>query len=282
MARSLGRVKKPLILTFARVAEAYLGERIVSDVYAGNVRRVAVRCGEVTVDRVNGYLRQRSQEVASVTVRSERTILLSLYKWAFETGMIDDAPRGVMRVKARKAPTKAWTVPQLQQLVKATKAYEGRKTRTGADLGVFLRCWVLVAYETGSRFGDCMAFSADHLEDDTLSWTQSKTGDPMVRPLTPACLDAIDQMLAASPDGRILGWACGRRMAMRHMRKLLDSQGLGGSSKWLRRSGATHCEMERAGAGRLHLGHRSPALFEQAYCDWGQLRKNTPKTPAIL
>lgn len=39
---------------------------------------------------------------------------------------------------------------------------------------------------------------------------------------------------------------------------------------------------QRAGAGRLHLGHRSPALFEQAYCDWSQLRKNTPRTPAIL
>jgi integrase len=140
---------------------------------------------------------------------------------------------------------------------------------------------VLVAYETGSRFGDCMAFHRDHLDGDTLAWTQSKTGDPLTRELTPACLTAIDAMLEASPDGRILGWACRGRMAMRHMRKLLDSQGLDGSSKWLRRSGATHCEMERPGAGRLHLGHRSPALFEQAYCDWGQLRKNTPRTPAI-
>lgn len=274
--------RKPLIMTFSRLAEGYLAERIVSSTYAANLRRVAARAGEVTMERTNAYLRQRAGEVAGITLRSERTMLLTLYRWGYETGAIQEAPRGIMRVKARKQPTKAWTVEQLQQLVRATAAYDGKRLRSGADRGLFLRCWVLVAYETGSRFGDCFAFRAEHLDGDTLSWTQSKTGDPMVRALTPACLTAIDGMLAASPDGRILGWACGRRMAMAHMRQLLDSQGLGGSSKWLRRSGATHCEMERAGAGRLHLGHRSPALFEQAYCDWSQLRKNTPRTPAIL
>jgi len=68
---------------------------------------------------------------------------------------------------------------------------------------------------------------------------------------------------------------------MRMMRELLDEVGLDGSSKWLRRSGATHCEMERPGAGRMHLGHRSPGLFETNYADWSQLRQNTPRTPEI-
>jgi len=270
------------ILNFKGVADRYLAERIVSRNYASNVLRIAERCGRISVERVNAYLRDRAQQLESTTVRSERTILLTLYCWAYETGLIDEAPRGVMRVKARKKPTKAWTIEQLRLLVEATKSHNGRKLRSGADLGLFLRCWVLLAYECGARFGDVMSFSRDHLDGDTLSWTQSKTGDPLSRPLTPACLDSIDGMLAASPNGTILGWACGRRMAMRHMRQLLDGVGVGGSSKWLRRSGATHCEMERPGAGRLHLGHRSPALFEQAYCDWSQLRKNTPKTPALV
>jgi integrase len=269
-------------MTFSRIAKAYLAERIVSQTYSANVSRIAARCGEVSVDRVNAYLRGIAAEKASTTVRSERTILLTLYCWAYQTGMIDQAPRGVMKIKARKRPTQAWTIGQLKALVEATKKYDGRRLRSGADLGLFLRCWVLLAYECGARFGDVMSFSREHLDGDTLSWTQSKTGDPLSRPLTPACLDSIDGMLAASPNGTILGWACGRRMAMRHMRQLLDGVGVGGSSKWLRRSGATHCEMERPGAGRLHLGHRSPALFEQAYCDWSQLRKNTPKTPALV
>ena len=110
----------------------------------------------------------------------------------------------------------------------------------------------------------------------------TKTGDSLTRVLTPACLDLVDAMLKASPDGRILGWACGKREAMRLMRAHLDAVGIGGTSKFLRRSGATHCEMQAPGSGRLHLGHRSPALFEQAYADWGQLRTKTPKTPALI
>lgn len=271
----------PAIMTFGRIAAAYLAERIVSKHYAENVTRISTRCGEVTVERVNAYLRGIAAEKASTTVRAERTILLTLYRWGYETGMVAEAPRGVMTIKARKRPTKAWTVEQLQQLVKATHEHDGKRLRSGADLGLFLRCWVLVAYESGARFGDCMAFSREHLDGDTLAWTQSKTGDPLTRELTPGCLTAIDAMLEVSPDGRILGWACKRRRAHRLMRDLLDKQGLGGSSMWLRRSGATHCEMEKPGAGRLHLGHRSPALFEQAYCDWSQLRKNTPRPPAL-
>ena len=268
-------------LTFSQLADRYLDSRSVTPLYAGNVRRVAARVARPDTAAINEWMRHRLTEVSSVTARSERTMLLSVWRFAYESGLIDTAPRGIMRVKARRSPTKAWTVPDLKRLVEATKAFDGRRLRTGADLGLFLRCWVLICYETGSRFGDCMAFAREHLDGDTLAWSQSKTGDPLCRPLTPACVAAINAMLEHSPNGLILGWACGKRMALRHMRQLIDSVGIGGTSKYLRRSGATHCEMAQAGAGRLHLGHRSPALFEAAYCDWSQLRTKTPRTPEI-
>jgi integrase len=273
---------KKNITTFAEIAPLYLAERIVSQHYASNVARIAGRVGTLSVERVNRWLTKRVEEVSGLTARAERGVLLTLWNWAYDRGLVDAAPRGILKMKARRKPTKAWTLEQLKDLIAAAQAKRGTRLRGGADLGEFLACWILVGYETGARFGDVMAFTRDHLDGDTLSWTQSKTGDPIVRPLTPACLTLIDAMLAKSPDGRILGWVCKRRMAMRHMRLLLDSVGIGGSSKWLRRSGATHCEMEKAGTGRLHLGHRSPALFEQAYCDWSQLRTKTPRTPAIL
>lgn len=270
------------ITTFSQIAPLYLAERVVTPHYASNVTRIASRAGTLSTERVNRWLTKRVEEVSGLTVRAERTILLTLWRWAYERGIVADAPRGILKMKARRRPTKAWTVPQLKAVLDAAKAKTGKRLRSGADLGEFLTCWVLVGYECGGRFGDLMSFTRDHLDGDALAWVQSKTGDPIVRPLTPACLDAIDKMLAASPDGRILGWACKRRQAHRIMRELLDEVGVGGSSKWLRRSGATHCEMEKAGSGRLHLGHRSPALFEQAYCDWSQLRTKTPRTPALI
>lgn len=270
------------LTTFAQIAPLYLAERAVTQHYASNLTRVAGRAGTLSTERVNRWLTKRIEEVSGLTVRAERTILLSLWRWAYERGFVNDAPRGVLKMKARRRPTKAWTVPQLRQVLDAARAKTGTRLKSGADLGEFLTCWILVGYETGARFGDVMAFSRDHLDGDTLSWSQAKTGDPLARPLTPACLDAIDKMLAKSPDGRILGWVARRRQAHRIMHELLDEVGVGGSSKWLRRSGATHCEMEKAGSGRLHLGHRSPALFEQAYCDFSQLRTKTPRTPPLV
>jgi integrase len=270
------------ITTFSEIAPLYLAQRQVCDAYRDHVCKVAARAGAISTERLNRYLVKRIEERSGYTVKNERTILLSLWRWAYDAGHLDAGPRGVMRMKARKKPTKAWTVPQIQAVIKATHDHDGVTLRSGADKGEMLRCWLLLGYETGARFGDVFAFRREHLDDDAISWTQSKTGDPLTRSLTPACLTAIDEMLARSPDGTILGWSCRKRQAMRHMREHLDSVGVGGTSKFLRRSSATHCEMEKAGAGRLHLGHRSPALFEQAYCDWSQLRSRTPKPPALM
>jgi integrase len=268
-------------IKMAELAERYLAERVVSKLYAYNVKRVCRGCPTVSAQAINDHLRRRLAVCSTVTVRSERVILVSLWKWAYESGLIDEAPRGIMRIKARRAPTRAWTVEQLQSVVEATRKYDKRLLRSGADKGQFLRAWVLLGYECGARHGDLWRFTGEHISGDAISWTQSKTGDAIVRLLSEPCLEACRVMLKASPDGRILGWACKPRQAMRIIRELLDEVGVGGTSKWLRRSGATHCEMASPGAGRMHLGHRSVGLFESAYADWSQLRTKTPRTPRL-
>lgn len=268
-------------MTFPKLAEMYLAERIVSGHYAANVRRVAGKCPTITVEAVNRYLRRRSDERASGTVKFERALILILWKWGYETGKLPAMPRGILKVKARRAPTRAWTVEQLRAVLAATKPLDGRAMRSGARVGVFLRAWALLGYETGGRFSDLMGFKAGNLDGDAVSWTQSKTGDPIVRTLSPACLAAVRAMLAESPDGRLIGWACDRRQAMRLMREHLDAVGVGGSSKWLRRSGATHIEIEQPGKAKHHLGHRTPGLAETNYIDWSQVRANAPRTPEL-
>ena len=269
-------------MTFAKLAELYLAERIVSNHYAANVRRVAGKCPEITVEAVNRYLRRRSDERATGTVKFERALILILWKWGYETGKLPAMPRGILKIKARRAPTRAWTVEQLRAVLAATKPLDARPMRSGARVGTFLRAWALLGYETGGRFSDLMRFTADNLDGDAVSWTQSKTGDPIVRTLSAACLAAVRAMLAGSPDGRLIGWACDRRQAMRLMRQHLDAVGVGGSSKWLRRSGATHIEIEQPGKAKHHLGHRTPGLAETNYIDWSQVRANAPKTPELV
>jgi integrase len=267
---------------FSDIAPLFLAGRQVSDAHRRNVTAIAARVGTIAVENLNRYLLARIESVSGFTVKTERSVCLTLWNWAYDQGILDSAPRGVVRMRSRRKPTKAWTLAQVRQILDACDRVSNRPMRSGAMPRDFLRAWILLGYECGGRMGDLFAFHRDNIDGDTLAWTQSKTGDPLTRTLTPACIEAVQAMLARSPDGTILGWACSRRQAIRRMRELLESCGLDGSSKWLRRSGATHCEMQRAGAGRLHLGHRSPALFESNYCDWSQLRTRTPRTPSLI
>lgn len=269
--------------TFTAVASRYLSQRSVCTAYEKHVHKLAQAAnGTITADQINSYLRRRLGQVSTVTVKNERTILLCLVKFAYETGILKEPVRGVMRVKARRPATKAWTIEQVKAALANTADYAGRRMRSGAPVDVWLRCWLLLGYEAGSRFGDLWSFTSEHLDGDVLRWTQAKTGDPIVRILSPACVQACRQMLELSPDGRILGWACKRRQAMRAMRAHLDACGIGGTSKWLRRSGATHIEIEAPGMARRHLGHRTPGLAETNYLDWGQIRASSPTTPRLL
>jgi integrase len=272
----------PSTKLFSAVADDYLSQRSVSRNYSANVSRVASKAGAISAERINAFLKCRLELVAGTTVRSERTILLTLWRDAYERGLVDDAPRGVMRIKARRKPTKAWTIDELRVAIDKAGTYGHRKLRSGALLADFLRCWILLGYEAGSRFGDLWSLSASNVEGDVLRWTQSKTGDGITKILTPACLAACRKMLERSVDGRIIGWACRPRMAQRWMRVHLDSCGLEGTSKFLRRSGATHIEMSSPGQAKHHLGHRTPGLAESNYLDWGQIRQRSPQPPALV
>jgi integrase len=268
--------------TYPQVADYYLSQRAVSRHYERVVRNIAGGVGRLSVDRINEYLKEMLERRSTLTVRTHRSVLLSLWRHAYDRGLVKEAPRGVMRVKARRAPTRAWTQEQLRQLLEATAAYTGRRSWSGVDVGLWLRTWILLGYESGSRFGDLHSFRREHLDGNVLRWTQSKTGDPITRTLSAACVACCHQMLAASPDGRILGWVCSRRQAGRRFREFLDDCGIPGTSKFLRRSGATHIEIASPGKASLHLGHRTPTLAAQAYIDWGQVRQRAPQTPQLM
>lgn len=267
-------------MSFPAVAEKYLAGRMVGRNHEANVRRVANRCRTISVDAVNAYIKRRLDEAKTTTVKTERSIILTLWKWGWERGLIKELPRGIMRFKIRRSPTKAWTLDECRVLRDSAGKAAG-KLRCGVDKALFIRCWIGLGYATGARFGDLWSFRREHLDGEVLRWVQSKTGDSIVKILPPDCLADVHAMLAKSRDGRILGWACRPRQAMRLMKEHLKSVGLDGTSKWLRRSSATHVEMQQPGQGRHHLGHRSVGLFESNYGDWGQIRQRSPQPPSL-
>jgi len=267
---------------FEKLADHYLSGRDVCHEYQQSIKRISSQCREMTADCVNEYLKKRLTEVSTITARNERGIILSLWVNAYQTGVVDTLPRGILRIRVRRAATRAWTLDEVKKALDEARKSKGLRMRSGADLGDMLRAWILLGYESGARFGDCWSFRKENIVGEALQWTQHKTGDPLSKILTPACLEACDTMLAKSPDGTILGWVCGKRHATRVMRDHLAKCELPGTSKWLRRSGATHIEMLEPGRARLHLGHRSVGLAEKSYLDWAQIRTKTPRAPSLV
>lgn len=269
-------------IKFHTVAKKYLSSKIVSKHYHQSVLRVAKRCKYMTKEDVNNYIKKRLEKYTTITAKTDRTILLALWKFAYENDIIDHMPKNIVQIKQKKSPTKAWTMDECRNMVQNTFKYDNRKTRSGCSLGLFLRVWILIGYESGARFGDIFNFRHSDIESNILRWTMSKTGDPMTKILSDQCIKYINEIKSYNNTDIILGWVMGKRQALCSMKQFLTDSGLSGSSKFLRRSSATHIEMNNPGYAKLHLGHRTNGLAEKSYLDFGQIRHNTPIAPKLM
>jgi integrase len=274
----------------SEVAEQYLSERIVCRLYEQQMRRIAANLTMLTSQCVNAYLRQRLSSVTETTVVNERRVIRTLWQYAYDSGITDLPPRALLRIRRQATVIWAWRVEEVQSLVKSANEQVG-VFRCGVRKSLFLRTWVLLGYATGARYGDMFLWTDHHIRQDSMAWTMRKTGLPCVRPLSPESLSSARELLEArraagltpGRDGRtmILGGLCCRRYSFKLMNGLLKSAGLEGSGKFLRRSAATHVEMQATGAGQAFLGHRSPGMAVRHYLDQTQLQAEVPRPARI-
>lgn len=217
-----------------------------------------------------------------MTAKNDRSMLLILLRWAYDERIVDEYPRGIAKIKANRPPTRAWTLEQCCTAVKGSHAWRGRKFRSGADKGEFLECWLRLGYSTGARYGDLMKLHRKHFVGNRVYFSQNKTKTPINKSLPQETMQAVAAMLAKSPDGTVLGWACRKRWAMRLMKKLLRDCGLEGTSKWLRRTAATLVEKQAKGTAKIFLGHKTDGVADRNYIDWGQIDQKCPDPPRLI
>ena len=156
---------------------------------------------------MNHYLEARLETVSSVTVVNERRMLLTLWSWAYDNQLVDEAPRGILRIRSSRQSIKAWTSVQVKKIISCAKNFPGR-FRCGLAKRFFMTTWAYMGYETGARWGDLWDMRFDQVEVDTIRWSMNRTGGPMHRRLSVACLVVAERQWYYSPDGRILGRAC--------------------------------------------------------------------------
>jgi len=266
----------------ADIATLYVSERLLEKRYEQQIMRLAKKVRECRAQDINRYLKARAAKVSSVTLANEKRVLLTLWAWAYESHFVAEPPRGVMRITPHRPPVSAWNITTCQQIVQhALKKFPG-EFKHGLAKGQFLATWCLLAYETGARYGDIMAWGEKNIDGNNINWTVSKTGVPLSRKISDQCLTLVKEMLERSTDGTILGWVCCRRYGFYQMRCLLKELGIAGSGKWFRRTAGTQAELAQPGSGNLMLGHKTRSVFLNHYYDTREAHSRLPTLPQLM
>jgi hypothetical protein len=93
-------------------------------------------------------------------------------------------------------------------------------------------------------------------------------------------LAAIDK-IGHSPSGFIFGGRLSRRPLFANFREIAAHAGLVGTSKKIRKSGATAVENMQPGSAKGFLGHQSHGLAYKFYVDPRKAGPNRPEPPRL-
>jgi integrase len=235
--------------------------------YAG--RRLST--ADLNAQTLNAYLDWMREHRKPDTLRSRRGNLLTLWKYAFDEEIIDEAPRKVRKLRRTPRLPEAWSVAEVRQLIAAAADLPGVFWKTPIRRATWWGSLIRSAYDTGLRLGDLLAIGRFQVAP-VMQILQHKTGRAVVVQLRPSTLAAIDQTLA--DQARDLVWPlwARRQTFYEHFLQLVDVAGIRrGTFKWLRRSAATQLERIDPGRGTQLLGHSSRTTTETWYLDRAQL-----------
>jgi site-specific recombinase XerD len=230
-------------------------------------------------DTVNRWLLSlHASGLAPDTMRSYRRCLLSLWRAAHEWGLLKKQPGRVRKIKRPDRVPICWSPEELTTILATCSKLAGTMRR---DLRIrrsaFWRAYVLVGYETGLRLSDLLALEWKQVADDSKTSVvlQQKTRKRIAFRLSESTQAAVAE---TQPGERrkIFGDLISKQNAQEYFKAILCTAGLPGSSKWLRRSGATSCEIEHPGSAMAYLGHKTPGLAYECYVDPTKIQHAKP------
>jgi len=230
----------------------------------------------------NGYVDWLKENRAADTVRTRRGNLLTLWRFAFEEGLTDNAPRKIRRLKKRRTIPTAWTPEEVDHLLEMADQATGRFATTQIPRDVFWRSLILTAWDSALRLGDLLALERTAIVGEKIVVRQSKTGDDVLVMLRPQTLAEIERCCADPPRRLIWPLWCRRdQFYVAFGRLVSDAKIRPGTFKWIRRASITAVERQQRGAGTQHAGHRTRAVTEANYIDPRQLDEDRPQPPPL-
>lgn len=238
---------------------------------------------DVTTANVNGWLcAELERGIDPETVRTRKISLVGVWKEAFDSGVAPTAPAKIRKIKVPSKIPVCWDMPELELVRLSARQLTGHmkrdRTISRAD---FFEAYVLVGYDIGLRLGDLCRLMFEQIgADGRIVIVQNKTGDMVIGQLGPASMAAIERIRRLGRR-RLFGDLINKANAQKQFRKIVRSAGVRGSTKWLRKTGATWCEAHNPGGAKAYLGHRTAGLAYKNYVDPRFVQQKRPGPPPL-
>jgi len=233
---------------------------------------------DLTDDVVSRWIRQLETGYAQRTVLSHRTNLLMLWRDCWRSGLVDP-PCRVRRVKKPDPCPIAWTLCELQSVFRTIRALTGHFP-DGTEHALYSETLVRVVYDTGLRRSDVWRIRRSQITPTGgIVLRQAKTGHshyPQLRPRTFALVGLLrrDPVLACPYRDSSAFYSWWRE-------HVTEAAGVRhGSLQHMRRTGATHLDIEHPEAVSDYLGHRSPEM-KRYYVDRSISTRNRQLPPEV-
>jgi site-specific recombinase XerD len=274
------------------VLSRYVTERTLSDRYrnemAGTLRDAENwRCSPLSVDDLNDellnnwLLHLERRGLSRETIRNKRRIMITLWREAFYTELIDKLPRRVRKIPRQRRIPEAWSKAEMAALLKAAADWPGKIRFFPITRASFWTAFVLTQWDSALRVGDMRRLRREQIgADGQIVLVQEKSQWPVCVRLRPETVQAIDAMGNLQERPTIFG-VLSRRQFFINFATLVKRAGLKGGSHKIRKSSATWLEAEKPGAAMAHLGHRTPGLAHAHYIDPRYVQQGKPLPPTI-
>jgi integrase len=207
------------------------------------------------------------------TVAGHRANILSIWRYADI-----QQPRNVRRVRRPDPCPMAWTIAEVQLLIRVAAVQRG-ELRNGVSKSDYLTTLILAAYDTGLRKSDLFGLNKDSVRPDgSIVLVQSKVGKVHAARLRLAALEGLKRLPGQYPFAD--PWRNSRAFYRVWAEVIQTAMIRPGCLQQLRRTGASHLAAIHPEAVQRYLGHRSPEM-QKHYVDPSIAQPTQPLPPEI-
>lgn len=210
-------------------------------------------------------------------IKCRRTAITVLFRFAKMMGLVVGEPARVRRIRVPRHEIEGYDVKQMQTLLGAFGARQGRLKRCGLDQRIYYLSLLVVLWDTGLRIGDIPFIRVDKFNPEGLIWAhEHKTGKARWRRLSATGTELVGACISLESTRELIWPGHNAKSLARSVNRIIRAAGLPGTTKWIRRGSSSEVDRLHPGQGWRFLAHSTPSVFENHYriarvCDDGSI-----------